>query len=222
MAPALARVRELQATRLGPVLETLLPRGSGTEESALANLFADASREVAPGSDAAIGQASGPGGLRMDLPAGPATLGALYDTFPFDNLVVRRTLTGAELRQVLTTQLRRPRWGGRAFGVSGVRVTLACDGGGYDVDVERDDGRPVRDGDVLVVAMSDFLATRTVTSIAPDAGASHASEAAVQMVDAVADWLRARRGRISARQFADPSRPRWTRSPQAAAGCPAE
>ena len=137
MAPALARVRDLQATPLGPVLETPLPRGSGTEESALANLFADAIREVAPGTDAAIGHASGPGGLRTDLPAGPATLGALYETFPFDNLVVRRTLTGAELRQVLTTQLRRPRWGGRAFGVSGLHVRLECRGGAFDVEVER-------------------------------------------------------------------------------------
>jgi hypothetical protein len=42
------------------------------------------------------------------------------------------------------------------------------------------------------------------------------------MVDAVADWLRARGGRLSARQFTDPSRPRWTRTPQAAAGCPAD
>ena len=222
MAPGLARVRELQSTRLGPVLETTLPRGSGTEESALANLFADAIRELSPAADVAIGQASGPGGLRTDLPAGPATLGALYDTFPFDNLVVRRTLTGAELRQVLTAQIRRPRWGGRAFGVSGLHVRLACSGGSYDVTVERADGRPIRDQDVLIVAMSDFLATRTVNSIAPESDSSHAGEAPVQMVDAVADWLRARGGRLSARQFADPSRPRWTRTPQAAAGCPAD
>ena len=48
MAPALARVRDLQATPLGPVLDTPLLRGNGTEESALANLFADAIRAVAP------------------------------------------------------------------------------------------------------------------------------------------------------------------------------
>jgi 5'-nucleotidase len=221
MAPALARVRELQATPLGPVLETPLSRGSGTEESALANLFADAIREVAPGTDAAIGQASGPGGLRTDLPAGPATLGALYETFPFDNLVVRRTLTGAELRQVLATQLRRPRWGGRAFGVSGLHVRLECRGGAYDVEVESANGQPLRDEDVLVVAMNDFLAART-TSIAPASSAPHGGEREVQMVDAVADWLRARGGRLSAAQFIDPSRPRWARTPQAAAGCRAD
>lgn len=221
MAPALARVRALQATPLGPVLETPLPRGSGTEESALANLFADAIREVAPGTDVAIGQASGPGGLRVGLPAGPATIGTLYETFPFDNIVVRRTLTGAELRQVLTAQLRRPRWGGRALGVSGLHVRLACRGGGYDVDVARTSGKPVRDEDVLVVAMTDFLAARTA-AIAPAAGVPHAGEPQVQMVDAVARWMRARGGRLSAAQFSDPARPRWTRTPEAAAGCPAD
>jgi len=221
MAPALARVRALQATPLGPVLETPLHRGSGTEESALANLFADAIREVAPGTDVAIGQASGPGGLRVGLPAGPATMGTLYETFPFDNIVVRRTLTGAELRQVLTAQLRRPRWGGRALGVSGLHVRLACSDGGYDVDVAHASGRPVRDEERLVVAMTDFLAARTA-AIAPAAGTPHAGEPQVQMVDAVARWMRARGGRLSAAQFADPERPRWTRTPQAAAGCPAE
>jgi hypothetical protein len=58
--------------------------------------------------------------------------------------------------------------------------------------LERANGRPIRDEDVLVVAMSDFLAIR-ITAIGPEAGASHASEPAVQMVDAVADCLRARR-----------------------------
>jgi 2',3'-cyclic-nucleotide 2'-phosphodiesterase (5'-nucleotidase family) len=221
MAPTLARVRELRATSLGATFETTMPRGSGTEESALANLFADAIREVAPGTDVAIGQASGPGGLRTDLPAGPATLGALYDTFPFDNLIVRRTLTGAELRRVITTQLRRPRWGGRAFGVSGMQVRLDCRAGGYEVDVARDSGAPIRDGDVLVVAMSDFLAARSGV-IAPAAAAPHAAEPAVQMTDLVARWLRERGGRLSATQFADPARPRWTRTPAATAGCAAD
>jgi 5'-nucleotidase len=221
MAPALAGVRALQATPLGAVLETPLTRGSGTEESALANLFADAFREATPGTDAAVGYAGGPGGLRTDLPAGPATLGALYDTFPFDNLVVRRTLTGTQLRQLLTAQLRRPRWGGRTLGVSGLHVRLGCRDGSYDVEVARATGRPIRSEDVLVVAMSDYLATRTA-SIAPAAGTPHTGEPEAQMVDVVAGWLRARGGQLGAIQFADPSRPRWARTPQAAAGCLAE
>jgi hypothetical protein len=89
------------------------------------------------------------------------------------------------------------------------------------VDVARTSGKPVRDEDVLVVAMTDFLAARTA-AIAPAAGVPHAGEPQVQMVDAVARWMRARGGRLSAAQFSDPARPRWTRTPQAAAGCPAD
>jgi 5'-nucleotidase len=218
MAPALAHVRALQKTRLGPTLTTPLGRGTGTEESALANLFADAMRDAAPGTDAAIGQASGPGGLRTDLPAGPATLGALYETFPFDNLVVRRTLTGAQLREVLTAQLRRPRWGGRAFGISGLHARLGCSANAYVVDVERTSGEPVRDDEVLVVAMSDFLAARA-PAIAPTSAAPHATEPPVQMLDAVAGWLRARGGTLTTEHFVDPDRPRWSRTPGAVAGC---
>ncbi len=221
MKPALARVKALQATPLDAILETSLTRGSGTEESALANMFADAFREAAPGTDAAIGYAGGPGGLRTDLPAGPVTFGALYDTFPFDNLVVRRTLTGAQLRQLLTAQLRRPRWGGRTLGVSGLHVRLDCRGDAYEVDVALATGRPIRDEDVLVVAMSDYLATRAA-AIAPDANAPHAGEPEAQMTDVVARWFRTRGGRLNAIQFSDPSQPRWTRTPEAAAGCVAE
>jgi 2',3'-cyclic-nucleotide 2'-phosphodiesterase (5'-nucleotidase family) len=144
-----------------------------------------------------------------------------YDTFPFDNLVVRRTLTGAQLRQLLTAQLRRPRWGGRTLGVSGLQVRLECRGGAYEVDVARATGRPIRDEDALVVAMSDYLATRAAP-IAPDASAPHAGEPEAQMTDVVARWFRARGGRLVAIQFSDPSQPRWTRTPQAAAGCVAE
>jgi hypothetical protein len=88
------------------------------------------------------------------------------------------------------------------------------------VDLARATGEPLRDEDVLVVAMSDFLAARTV-AIAGEAGAPHVGEREVQMLDAVAGWLRARGGRLTAAEFSDPSRPRWSRTREAAAGCPA-
>ena len=69
--------------------------------------------------------------------------------------------------------------------------------------------------------MSDYLATRAA-AIAPDAGAPHAGEPEAQMTDVVARWFRSHGGRLSAIQFSDPSQPRWTRTPEAAAGCLAE
>ncbi len=221
MAPALARVQTLRATPLGAVVSGPVPRGAGEDESPLANLFADAFRARLRDTDAGLSLASGPGGLRADIAAGPATLGGLYDVYPFDNRVVRRTLTGQQLRQLLAAQLRRTRFGGgRALGVSGIRVRLGCRDGAYHVEATRPSGAVLRDDETLVVAMSDFLAARTSASAAA-AAAPHTAEPALHMRDVVAGWLR-QTGQVDARQFSDPANPRWQRLPAPAGACPAE
>ena len=60
-----------------------------------------------------------------DLPAGPLTYGAVFETMPFDNRVVAFRLTGAELRKVLTTQAagRTP-----LVGLPGLRIRVTCQG----------------------------------------------------------------------------------------------
>ncbi|HUU34468.1 MAG TPA: 5'-nucleotidase C-terminal domain-containing protein, partial [Vicinamibacterales bacterium] len=209
MAPALARVQSVRARPLGGVLAASVPRGTGQSESPLGNLFADAFRAHLPGTDVGLSYASGPGGLRADFAAGPATLGALYDVYPFDNRVVRRTLTGAELKQLLAGRGARRRFGGRALGVSGLRVRLSCLDGVFQAEANHETGEPVGDGERLVVAMSDFLAARAA-AIAPSAAAPHAGEVPAQMRDVVTSWLGVRGGRVSAGEFADPAQPRWT------------
>lgn len=209
MAPALARVQALRATPLNAVLATPVVRGAGESESPLGNLFADAFRAHLPGTDVGLSYASGPGGLRADFAAGPATLGALYDVYPFDNRVVRRTLTGAELKQVLAGRGVRRRFGGRALGVSGLRVRLSCHDGVFEAEATRETGAPVGDDERLVVAMSDFLAARA-SALAPAAAAPHAGEVASQMRDVVTAWLSGHGSRVQAGEFADPARPRWT------------
>ncbi|MCC6992835.1 MAG: 5'-nucleotidase C-terminal domain-containing protein, partial [Acidobacteria bacterium] len=222
MAPALARVDTLRATPLGIVLGDTMGRGAGEDESPLANLFADAFRARLPGTDAGLSYASGPGGLRADLGAGPATLGGLYDVYPFDNRIVRRTLTGAQLRQLLAAQLRRNRFGGgRALGVSGIRVRIGCRDGAYQVEATRGSGAAIGDDETLVVAMSDFLAARSA-AVAPSAAVPHAAEPAEPMRDAVAAWLRERGGPLRATEFVDPAHPRWQRIQAPAGTCPAE
>ncbi len=208
MAPALARVRVLRATPLGVELAADVPRGAGDSESALGNLFADAFRAHLPDTDVGLSYASGPGGLRSDISAGPATLGGLYDVYPFDNRVVRRTLTGAELKQLLAGRGTRPRFGGRALGVSGLRVQLSCRDGVFQATANHESGEPIGDDERFVVAMSDFLAARAI-AIAPAAAAPHAGEPSSQMRDVVSSWLRGHGGRVNADQFADPARPRW-------------
>jgi 5'-nucleotidase len=126
MAPMLARVEAWRRTPLGVALDRPIGRGPGDAESPLGNLFADALAAAVPGADGALSYGAGPGGLRADLAAGPLTLGAFYDLFPFDNRLVTLSLRGADLRALLRDHLQRPRWRARALGVSGLRLDIGC------------------------------------------------------------------------------------------------
>jgi 5'-nucleotidase len=220
MAPALERVRALRATRFGPVLDGPVASGAPEAESALGNLFADGMRAATPGVDAAITYGTGPGGLRRGLPAGPVTLGGLYDAFPFDNRAVRRTMTGAELRTVIAAHLQRPRWWARTLGVSGLRVRVRCSGGRHEAEITRASGAPIRDDETLTVMISDFIAGR---EMARQAIAADATLRSVPLVrDLVTRWLRERPGPLRADGFVDPQSPRWVYGDglAGAAGCP--
>ena len=205
MAPALARVRALQATSLGIVLDTPFPRSG--DESSLGNLFADALRERSAGADVAINN-NVRGGLRTDLPEGALTFGRLYDTFPFDNRLVKVTLSGADLRRVFADEVRRNRRG--ALGISGVRVRATCSRSGLAIDMFRPSGEPISaDERVVVVAMDSLVLGAVFASAALPDGARVAQMDAPVMREVVEDWLRQRGGRLNAREFVDASYGRW-------------
>jgi hypothetical protein len=112
------------------------------------------------------------------------------------------------LKQLLAGRGTRPRFGGRALGVSGLRVQLSCRDGVFQASANHESGEPVGDDERFVVAMSDFLAARA-SAIAPAAAAPHAWDPPSQMRDVVSSWLRGHGRRVDADQFADPARPRW-------------
>ncbi len=160
-------------------------------------------RDVLPGTDAALGYAAGPGGLRVGLPVGPITQGAVYDAFPFDNRVVRLTVTGAELEQMLTSQLRRPRFRSRSLGVSGLQVVVDCVNEQLEVEVRRPTGEPLGATDRLVVATTDFMAARLGSDARdPEAGRSRVPPGtysdAPLVREVAARWI-SRAGRHAAR-----------------------
>ena len=224
MAPALQRVADLRARPLGVSLDGEVPRGAGDVESPLGNLFADAMRDVQPGTDAALGYAAGPGGLRVGLPVGPITQGAVYDAFPFDNRVVRLTVTGADLEQMLTSQLRRPRFRSRSLGVSGLQVVVDCVNEQLEVEVRRPTGEPLGATDRLVVATTDFMAARLGTDARdPEAGRARVPPGtysdAPLVREVAARWISAQGGTLHAGRFADPAHPRWVRTERATTGC---
>lgn len=141
-----ARERPLGVTAAGPIVR------EREAECALGNLFVDLMREARPG-DVAI---SNGGGLRADLPAGPLIYGALYEASPFDNRFARVRMTGAELASMIAQNLGRD---GSFFSIGGVRAEARCERGALQVSLRRENGRRIRDRDVLSVVTTDFLAT---------------------------------------------------------------
>ncbi len=214
MAPALERVRALQATPLGVTLDTPLPR-SGDAESPLGNLFADALREET-GADVAINN-NVRGGLRTDLAEGPLTFGRLYDVFAFDNRLLTVTLSGADLETVLADEVRRNRPG--ALGISGVHVQVRCSPDGLDVALFRPSGEPIgADERLVTVAMDSLVLGFVFASVRPAEGIRVPQDAPV-MREVVEDWLRKRGGHLNANQFMNPKHKRWEYLSPDVAGC---
>jgi 2',3'-cyclic-nucleotide 2'-phosphodiesterase (5'-nucleotidase family) len=214
MAPALRRVHELQATTLGVSLDAPIRRG-GDLGSPLGNLFADALRDAVPGADVAVIN-NATSGLRADLPEGPMTFGRLYDVFPFDNRVVRFTLSGAELGRWLAGEIRRGRRG--ALGISGVGGRASCLGDGIHVDLLRAAGRPIRDEDrLLVVTIGSPTLSGGLASAAPPGGVGPTDNAPV-VREVVEDWFR-RPGHLADGQLADTSHQRLEYADAQLVGC---
>ncbi len=196
--PAVSRVAAIKAEELGVMIESRLPLRGGVE-SPLGNLFADAMLAKSGGADLVINNTAG--GLRADLPAGPLTYGRLFEVFPFDNLLVRLTMTGRELEGLLAGYIARS---DRLLGIAGARVEAGCRGSRVNVGVVRTDGREIRDDETVVVATTDYLSTTDLF-----AGVEPPEVFGPLVRDAVADWFRQRGGTVRAADLVNERLPRF-------------
>jgi 2',3'-cyclic-nucleotide 2'-phosphodiesterase/3'-nucleotidase/5'-nucleotidase len=129
-----------------------LPLARSGGQSRLGSLIAEARRNVLRTDVGLVGNA----GIRADLPAGPVTYGQLFEIQPSQNRLVRLTLSGARLREVLEHAIDR---GGRPTAhVAGVKVR-------YDPrarkrriqSVELLGNRKLRAAATYTLAVDDFL-----------------------------------------------------------------
>jgi 5'-nucleotidase len=213
MAATLQRVRALQARPLGVSVDVPIPR-AGDFGSPLGNLIAEALRDAVPGADvAAVNNAAR--GLRADLPAGPVTIGRLYDVFPFDNRLARVTLTGAELGRWVAGEIGQGRGG--SLGISGVDVRARCLADGLHVDLFRGAGRIHDDDRLLAVAIGAPTPSGSLASPAPLGGVGPIGNAPI-VREVVEDWFR-REGRAGHGRLADAThrRPGFADAPRV--GC---
>lgn len=161
IARQVAAAARLTAARTARVVGQAAARIARDEspdgESALGNLVADAQRAAA-GSEFAF---MNPGGLRADLEAGPITWGALYAVHPFGNQLLRMTLTGAQILDLLEQQWSGPHSNARTvLRVSGLRYVYdpGRAPGSRVLSASDANGAPLDPARRYTVAANDFLA----------------------------------------------------------------
>jgi 5'-nucleotidase len=193
---AMARAGERRREKLGVTLTQVVRRAYLTE-SAEGNLFTDLMLAARP--DAQIAVTNG-GGLRADLPAGELTYGQLFEAMPFDNRFAIVTVTGADLRKMVTGNL------GHAGGIlswGGLTAKTRCQGDRLDAEIKVA-GVPLDDAGSYKLATSDFLASGGDGLI----GRLKLPDSAIQSTstiirDAISDVLRGWKG--SPRASIDPA-----------------
>jgi 2',3'-cyclic-nucleotide 2'-phosphodiesterase (5'-nucleotidase family) len=146
LAPYLRAADERGRAPVTTLAEPLSSSASGNRK--LGTLIAEASRLVA-GADIGL---HNPGGTRADLPAGTITYADVHRVLPFDNSVVRLTVTGRELRRIVDQA-------GPRYYFSGLRVTFGPgSSGNRTVSLTLPGGEDVRDESSYTLATNDFLA----------------------------------------------------------------
>lgn len=121
-------------------------RKSGTAESPLPNMIADAVR-AETGAAIAIHNL---GGIRAELVKGPITYGDIFEILPFQNTIVTLNLSGAELKKLL---------GRGVLAVSGLRVQwdLTRATPNRLISAALEDGKAIEDDRQYRIAVNDFL-----------------------------------------------------------------
>ncbi|WP_339147346.1 MULTISPECIES: 5'-nucleotidase C-terminal domain-containing protein [unclassified Sutcliffiella] len=131
-----------------------------TKETNLGNLITDAMRENL-GTDIAV---TNGGGIRASIPAGDVTRNHVLTTLPFDNTLVRTTLTGEEIKAALEHSVRvYPQENGGFLHVSGLTFTF---------DPAKPAGSRVEDvvinGEPLINDLAYSVATNNFTAVGGD------------------------------------------------------
>ena len=144
-------IAHLQRIRLGRSLRDLSNRTP--LDSPVGNLVTDAMRAHDPSIQIAMYNS---GGLRTSIPKGVVTFGRVYEVVPFDNMLVKVTLTGAQVREILEHGLSA------SYGVmeiSGLEVEIddRAKDGKRCISIKTSDGSPLVDKQHYVVGTNEFV-----------------------------------------------------------------
>ena len=129
---------------------------SRLEEVGLGDFVTDTIRELT-GADVALYNG---GSIRATIAPGDVTAGMVYESFPFENYVITKTLTGEQLLEVLEGGLAGlPGAAGGFLQVSGITVTYDSSqpSGSRVVSVTMGDRTPLDPGAEYLVASNDYV-----------------------------------------------------------------
>src|SRR5262249_60953280 len=116
------------------------------------------SHRASVGADFAV---MNPGGIRADLAAGTVTWGNLFTVQPFGNTVVKLTLTGQQIYDLLNQQWGKPQpAGGRMLQIAGFGYTWNAavpEGGSRVIEVHDGGGNPIVLGASYTMAANNFI-----------------------------------------------------------------
>jgi len=200
---ARARAVELKERKLGVRLAEPFDLEPDIE-SAISNLFTEA---LLDSFDADIAIHNVFGGIRNGLPAGELEYGAVYEMFPFDNIVSIHEISGEDLRSVIARKAAIP----RKAGFAGMRVFVTCDESGMQVEMRLNDGREIRDEDRIQVIANDFLALGgddILTPAIPPGGFKLRYDLPLTR-DVLVDWFERQDGTLHTADFVSHSAPKW-------------
>jgi len=184
---ALARAGTARTEKLGITLTAPITK-LYRAESIEGDWFTDLMHAAQPTAQLAL---TNGGGLRADIPAGEVTYGQLFEAMPFDNRFTLVDVTGAQLRQLVSENLKNH---AGLMSWSGLTVKARCAGGKLEVAIAVD-GKPLVDTKRYTIATTDFLATGGDGALAAlnlPAEAFHPTEVIVR--EAIVELLRQRKG----------------------------
>jgi 5'-nucleotidase len=155
IAPVASRVVGTSSSEITRDGAGLTPAG----ESELGDLIADAQAHETSAQIALMN----PGGIRANLKAGQLTFGDLFAVQPFDNGLVKMTLTGALIKQILEQQFVDTASGpnDKILQVAGIKETYDRSRAAGDriTSLTLADGTPIDPAASYSVAENSFLAT---------------------------------------------------------------
>ncbi|RMH69787.1 MAG: bifunctional metallophosphatase/5'-nucleotidase [Gemmatimonadetes bacterium] len=97
--------------------ESLVDLTRGNYETVMGNLVTDAMREISKADVALVNR----GGLRADLPAGELTPRKIFQVLPFQETIVKFTVDGKTLKDILETGVKGRR---RDLNISGAKIVF--------------------------------------------------------------------------------------------------